>query len=148
MGKASDLRRLLNSDGTLVMPDAYDPLSARIIERLGFKAIQCSGYSFALAACWPSEAEFGRRRNLAVTTAIVDAVRVPVMADGEDGFGDVTAIPATIRDFIKAGVAGVNLEDQLLGNPATKQVIARDDAVAKIKAAQAAAGPARTRPDH
>jgi 2-methylisocitrate lyase-like PEP mutase family enzyme len=53
------LRELLTSPDTLVMPDAYDPLSARIIESLGFKAIQCSGYSFALAACCPTEAEFG-----------------------------------------------------------------------------------------
>jgi len=123
MSKASELRRLLNPGHTLVMPDAYDPLSARIIEKLGFKAVQCSGYSFALAACWPSEAEFGRDRNLTVTAGIANAVSIPVMADGEDGFGDVTAIPSTIRDFIQAGVAGINIEDQVLGNPATKQVI-------------------------
>jgi len=60
MGKTKELRALLDSGGTLLMPDAFDPLSARIIERLGFKAVQCSGYSFALAACWSSEAEFGR----------------------------------------------------------------------------------------
>jgi 2-methylisocitrate lyase-like PEP mutase family enzyme len=139
MGKASDLRRLFDSGGTVIMPDAYDPLSARIIERLGFKAVQCSGYSFAMAACWSSEAEFGRQRNLAVTTDIVDAVDIPVMADGEDGFGDVTAVPATIHAFVKAGVAGINIEDQVLGNPAPKQVISRDDAVEKIKAARSAA---------
>ena len=62
MGKGSDLRQLLNSAGTLVMPDAYDPLWARIIEKLGFRAVQCAGYSFALAACCSSEAEFGRDR--------------------------------------------------------------------------------------
>jgi 2-methylisocitrate lyase-like PEP mutase family enzyme len=139
MGKASELRRLLNSGGTLVMPDAYDPLSARVIENLGFKAVQCSGYSFALAACWPSEAEFGRDRNQAVTTGIANAVSIPVMADGEDGFGDVTAIPSTIRDFIKAGIAGINIEDQVLGNPAPKRVIGRDEAAEKIRVARAAA---------
>ena len=50
MARTSELRQLLTSGRTLVMPDAYDPISARIIERLGFKAVQCSGYSFALAA--------------------------------------------------------------------------------------------------
>jgi 2-methylisocitrate lyase-like PEP mutase family enzyme len=129
MGKASDLRQLLKSGGTLVMPDAYDPLSARIIEKLGFKAVQCSGYSFALAACWSSEAELGRERNLAVTSAIVNAVNVPVMADGEDGFGDVAVVPSTIRAFVKAGAAGVNIEDQVLAHPAPKQVISRDDSM-------------------
>lgn len=69
MGKASELRRLLHSGGTLVMPDAYDPLSARIIEKLGFKAVQCSGYSFALAACWSSEAELVKEINGPVSIA-------------------------------------------------------------------------------
>jgi 2-methylisocitrate lyase-like PEP mutase family enzyme len=72
-------------------------------------------------------------------TIITDALTVPVMADGEDGFGDVTAISSTIRDFIKAGVAGINIEDQVLGNPAPKQVIGWNAAVEKIKAARAAA---------
>ncbi|MHB8861898.1 MAG: isocitrate lyase/PEP mutase family protein [Pirellulaceae bacterium] len=139
MGKASELRQLLKSGGTLVMPDAYDPLSARIIEKLGFKAVQCSGYSFALAACWSSEAKFGRERNLAVTSAIAKAVNVPVMADGEDGFGDVAVVPVTIREFVKAGVAGINIEDQVLAHPASRQVISRDAAVEKIKTARAAA---------
>lgn len=139
MGKTSELRQLINSGNTFLMPDAYDQLSARIIQKLGFKAVQCSGYSFSLAACCSSEAEFTRDRNLAVTAGIVSAVDIPVMADGEDGFGDVTAIPSTIRDFIKAGVAGINIEDQVLGNPAPNQVIGRDAAVDKIRAARAAA---------
>jgi len=139
MGKTSELRQLLKSGSALVMPDAYDPLSARIIEKLGFKAVQCSGYSFALAACWSSEAEFGRDRNLTVTAGIAGAVSIPVMADGEDGFGDLTAIPSTVRDFIRVGVAGINIEDQVLGNPLPKQVISRDVAVEKIKATRVAA---------
>jgi 2-methylisocitrate lyase-like PEP mutase family enzyme len=61
------------------------------------------------------------------------------MADGEDGFGDVEVVPATIRAFIKAGVAGVNIEDQVLAHPSPKQVISRDAAVEKIKAARTAA---------
>ena len=139
MGKASELRQLLKSGGTLVMPDAYDPLSARIIEKSGFKAVQCSGYSFALAACWSSEAELGRERNLTVTSAIVNAVDIPVMADGEDGFGDVATIPSVIRDFVNAGVAGINIEDQVLENPTPNQVIGRDAAVDKIRTARCAA---------
>ena len=139
MGKTKELRGLLDSGGTLLMPDAFDPLSARIIERLGFKAVQCSGYSFALAACWSSEAEFGRERNLAVTARIVDAVNIPVMADGEDGFGDEAAVAGTIRAFLRAGVAGVNIEDQVIANPAARRVIGREAAVGKIKAARVAA---------
>ena len=57
MGKSEVLKHLIVSGNTLVMPDAYDPLSARIIERAGFKAVQCSGYSMALAMSAPSEAD-------------------------------------------------------------------------------------------
>ncbi len=117
MDKIALLRGLLASRDTLVMPDAYDPLSARIIESLGFKAVQCSGYSFALAACCPSEAALGFERNLALTKGIVEAVQAPVMADGEDGFGDPPDVARTVGAFIRAGVAGINIEDQVLSQP-------------------------------
>ena len=117
MDKIALLRELLTSPDTLVMPDAYDPLSARIIESLGFQAVQCSGYSFALAACCPSEAALGFERNLALTKSIVEAVQVPVMADAEDGFGGPPVVAQTARAFIRAGVAGINIEDQVLGQP-------------------------------
>src|SRR5208283_2489908 len=123
MSKPDELRALLNSGDTLVMPDAYDPLSARLIESLGFRAVQCSGYSMALAACRPSEAELGFERNLALTREIAAAVTVPVMADGEDGFGDPSAVASAVTAFVKAGVAGLNLEDQVLGNPPPKRII-------------------------
>jgi 2-methylisocitrate lyase-like PEP mutase family enzyme len=139
MSKSAVLRELLASPDTLVMPDAYDPLSARIIERLGFKAVQCSGYSFALAACCPSEATFGFERNLALTKSIVEAVPVPVMADGEDGFGDPPVVAETVRAFIRAGVAGINIEDQVLGQPAPKRVVDRGLMIEKIRAAREAA---------
>lgn len=139
MCRSSLLRSLLASPDTLVMPDAYDPLSARIIESLGFKAVQCSGYSFALAACCSSEAEFGFERNLALTKSIVKAVRVPVMADGEDGFGGPPVVADTVRAFIRAGVAGINLEDQILGQPDVSGVIDESLMIEKIRAAREAA---------
>lgn len=139
VSKNTVLRELLTSGDTLVMPDAYDPLSARIIESLGFKAVQCSGYSFALAACCPSEAEFGFERNLALTKSIVEAVHVPVMADGEDGFGDPPVVAETVCAFIRAGVAGINIEDQVLGQPGPKSVVDRGQMIEKIRAAREAA---------
>jgi 2-methylisocitrate lyase-like PEP mutase family enzyme len=112
MHPATLLRELLSAGDTLVMPDAYDPLSARIIERMGFRAVQCSGFSMA-ASFVSHEPAFGFERNLATTAAITQAVEVPVMADGEDGFGDASVVPATVRAYIEAGVAGINIEDQV-----------------------------------
>ena len=139
MSKSAVLRDLLTSRETLLMPDAYDPLSARLIEKVGFKAVQCSGYSFALAACCPSEAAFGFEQNVAMTKDIAAAVQVPVMADGEDGFGEPAVVAKTTRAFIRAGVAGINLEDQVLDRPESKSVVARSVMVEKIKAAREAA---------
>lgn len=137
--KCSLLRELIISPETLVMPDAFDPLSARIIEQMGFKAVQCSGYGFSLSACCPTEAAFGFERNLALTRSIVAAVDVPVMADGEDGFGDPLRVSETVSAFIRAGVAGINLEDQVLGQHGPKRVVPCKLMIEKIEAARNAA---------
>lgn len=140
MRKSTRLRELFGSGQTLVMPDAYDALSAKIIERLGFKAVQCSGFSIALAARCCQEPNLGLEENLHVSRHIVEAVSVPVMADGEDGFGDASVIANTIRRYIEIGAAGVNIEDQVLGLPGgAKQVVDRQCMVDKIMAARRAA---------
>jgi len=137
--KSRRLRALIRAEETLVMPDAFDPMSARIIERLGFQAVQCSGFSMALAAVRHAEAELGMDANLNQTQAIVNAVATPVMADGEDGFGDPDAIADTIRAYVEAGVAGINLEDQVLGQPGPKRIVTREVMIAKLTNARMAA---------
>ena len=133
------LKELLTAKETLVMPDAYDPISARIIEQAGFKAVQCSGYSFSVAACRKNEIDIGLKENLALTAGIVQAVSVPVMADGEDGFGGVEQIPNTIEGYVKAGTAGVNLEDQVLDRQPGVRVVDVAVMQEKIRAAKKAA---------
>ncbi|HBC86015.1 MAG TPA: 2,3-dimethylmalate lyase [Lentisphaeria bacterium] len=135
MSKAKILKDMISSGRTLVMPDAYDPLSAMIIEQMGFSAVQCSGYSIAIAEGL-AEPDLDFERNLAVTAEIVKAVSVPVMADGEDGFDDIVL---TIKAYMKAGVAGINIEDQVIAassGSAIKKVIDREAAVAKIREAR------------
>lgn len=124
---------------TLLMPDAFDALSARLIEHMGFCAVQCSGYCFSLAAACPSESELGMAANLALTTQICRAVAIPVMADCEDGFGGPDAVEATVRAYIQAGVVGINLEDQVLDAPHSKALVDIDLACRKIAVAVAAA---------
>jgi 2-methylisocitrate lyase-like PEP mutase family enzyme len=124
---------------TLLMPDAFNALSARLIEHMGFLAVLCSGYCFSLSAACPSEAEFGMEGNLALTTQICQAVAIPVMADGEDGFGGPDSVEATVRAYISAGVVGINIEDQVLDVLHPKAVINVDLACEKIAAAVAAA---------
>ncbi len=112
-----NLRKALSNGSPLIMPDAYDALSAKMIERAGFDAVQCSGFSMALAGYCKLEETLGRQDNLDITRRIIEAVSVPVMADGEDGYGDLPQVAETVRLFIEAGAAGINIEDQNLNGP-------------------------------
>ena len=79
MNKSRILKNLLNSNETLIMPDAYDPISAKLIEKEQFKAIQCSGYSFSIAAGYPKENDITLSENIKWTRKIVESVDIPVM---------------------------------------------------------------------
>lgn len=139
MQNSKILKDLIHSDDTLIMPDAYDAISARIIEHLGFKAVQCSGFSFAIATCQKTEADIGFQENLSITKKIVDSVSIPVMADGEDGFGGLEQIANTIEGYVHAGVSGVNIEDQFPGAGNKPSIVESAFMIEKIKAAKNAA---------
>jgi len=95
------------------MPDAYDAISAKLIEKSGFKAVQCSGYSFSTVSGYKKESEMTLDENLEWTRRIVDAVNIPVMADAEDGYGGPEKVINTVNRFIRAEVSGLNIEDQI-----------------------------------
>jgi 2-methylisocitrate lyase-like PEP mutase family enzyme len=126
INQCQKLRELLNSKQPLVMPDAYDSISARMIEKAGFKAIQCSGYSFSIAAAYPRELDVSLEENVEWTRRIVDAVNSPVMADAEDGFGNPEAVSETVSSFLEIGVAGLNIEDQIIGKSNTLQIVSEN----------------------
>ncbi|WP_134322240.1 isocitrate lyase/PEP mutase family protein [Cumulibacter soli] len=143
----ADFRKRVQ-EGTVILPGAYDALSARLIEVAGFDGCYVSG--FGVAAGLLGRPDVG----LVTGTEMVDTVRrvcqstsQPVIADADTGFGNEINVVRTVKDYEQAGVAGVQLEDQVYpkrcGHMAGKEVIARDDAVAKIRAAVAA----RTDPD-
>lgn len=134
MNKDKILKQLLNSGKTLVVPDAYDPISAKIIEYAGFSAIQCSGFSYSISKGYKSEDDIDFKTNLSYTKEIVDAVNIPVMADGEDGYGDGENLKNTIKEFINIGVAGINIEDRIpkITN-GTLKIIDESSMLTKIK---------------
>ena len=139
MNQRQILHSLLKTERPLVMPDAYDALSARLIQNAGFKAVQCSGFSMALATGCKSEDELSFERNLQITKDIIRSVNIPVMADGEDGFGPPEKVVQTIKSFASIGVSGINLEDQILRSSAPKSVIDTNLMAEKIIAARIAA---------
>ncbi|MEJ2665285.1 MAG: isocitrate lyase/PEP mutase family protein [Spirochaetia bacterium] len=121
--KQTELKRLLNSERPLVVPDAYDMLSARLIQAAGFRAVQCSGYSFSLNNLYKNERALSFQKNLEITEGIVRAVDLPVMADGEDGYAAGEEFLANIRRFMQTGIAGINIEDQNLWGKANAEKI-------------------------
>ena len=137
--KSKELRKLISTGKTLIMPDAYDPLSARLIENSGFKAVQCSGYSFSIVAAMKKEINISRQDNIHITGKIVDAVDLPVMADAEDGFGSPKVVFETVKMFIDVGAAGLNIEDQKLDNDKEIRIINEELMIEKIYAAREAA---------
>ena len=139
MNKSKELKNLLISRKTLIMPDAYDPISAKLIEKSGFKAIQCSGYSFSIVDALKREIDISKQDNVNITGKIVDAVDLPVMADAEDGFGGPKVVLETVRMFMDVGVAGLNIEDQKLDHGNKIRIINEEVMVEKIYAAREAA---------
>ncbi|NSB30225.1 isocitrate lyase/PEP mutase family protein [Clostridium saccharoperbutylacetonicum] len=134
MDRDKILKQLLNSSETLIMPDAFDPISAKIIEYAGFSAVQCSGYSYAISKGYKHEDDIDLKTNLDITKSIVDTVNIPVMADGEDGYGEGQNFKNTIKEFINTGVSGINIEDQVHNMECKKlRIIDELDMLNKIK---------------
>lgn len=124
----------------LVMPGTYDALSAKLIEEAGFEAVQCSGFGLAGSHLGlPDVGILSMREMIDRTYQISQAVAVPVMADGDTGFGNAVTVHHVVREFERVGAAGMNLEDQQMpkrcGHLAGKEVIPLDEMLGKIRAA-------------
>ncbi len=111
--KSRRLRELVRAPEILVMPGAYDVLSALLFQQLGFEAIQCTSGGIAAVLGYPDGEVMSRDLFVQVTASLAAAVSVPVNADGEKGYGDAGGVKETVRLLIAAGVAGMNLEDSV-----------------------------------
>lgn len=109
--KSRRLRELVRAPEILVMPGAYDVLSALLFENMGFKAIQGTSGGIAAALGYPDGEVMSRDLFLQMSGSFAAAVNVPFNADGERGFGDEAGVKDTVRALVARGVAGMNLED-------------------------------------
>src|SRR5215469_17369944 len=119
VGQAERFRRLHRGPPLLLLPNAWDALSARLFAAAGFPAIATTsgGVSWALGYADGEAAPW--EEVVAATGRIARAVPVPVTADIETGYGDTPeAVARSIGDIIRAGAVGVNLEDGVRGGPA------------------------------
>nr|WP_304502899.1 isocitrate lyase/PEP mutase family protein [Caldovatus aquaticus] len=137
------LRALLAHHRPLVVPVCYDAMSARVLEHVGFPAIYMSGYGSSLALLGLPGAGLITLTEMATNARyIAAAVRVPVIADADTGYGNALNAIRTVEEYVRAGAAGLHLEDQVApkrcGHVAGREVIGREEAVRRIRAACAA----------
>jgi 2-methylisocitrate lyase-like PEP mutase family enzyme len=131
---------LLAQHKPLVVPGCYNALSALILEEAGFEAVYMSGYGTSIGLLGLPDAGLATLSEMALNAKLIaSAVRVPVIADGDTGHGNAINVVRCVEEFIRAGVAGIHLEDQVApkrcGHVAGREVIGRAEAVAKIRAA-------------
>ncbi|HYL86963.1 MAG TPA: isocitrate lyase/phosphoenolpyruvate mutase family protein [Candidatus Angelobacter sp.] len=110
--KAEQFRKLHHGPLLLLLPNAWDVASARILEECGHPAIATTSAGIAYSLGYPDGQRISRDEMLAVTGRIAQAVNIPVTADLEAGYGTtVTDMMETVRAAIAAGIIGMNLED-------------------------------------
>jgi methylisocitrate lyase len=103
---------MLRSPGIIHAPVAYDPLTARIAEQVGFRALDLGGYALGASSCVP-EPLLTLDEVTAATRRITAAVQIPIMVDGGAGYGDATHVIRAVREIESAGAASVHIEDQV-----------------------------------
>ena len=138
--KAGKLRKSLQEPGIIMAPGAYDCLTAKIIENAGFPAVYMTGAGTSVATLgYPDLALATMGEMVGNAADIAATVNVPVIADADTGYGGILNIQRTIRQYQRAGVAGVHIEDQEFpkrcGHLDNKRVIGIDEMVGKIRAA-------------
>ncbi|MEU2348062.1 oxaloacetate decarboxylase [Modestobacter sp. NPDC049651] len=139
----AELRRLLAAPQPLVAPGAYDALSARLVEQAGFDVVYMTGFGTTASLIGrPDVGLLTGSEMVDNARRIVSAVDVPVIADADTGYGNAINVVRTVQLYEQAGVAGLQLEDQVApkkcGHMSGKAVIETAEMVGKVQAAVAA----------
>src|SRR5919108_1660912 len=135
------LRELLTGPDLLVIPGAYDALSARLIVQAGFPAVYMTGFGTAASVLGQPDVGLLTMSEMVNRAAALAAVvgDLPLIADADTGYGNPINVRRTIREYERAAVAGLHIEDQVwpkkCGHMEGKQVIPMDEMVQKIHAA-------------
>ena len=137
---AQALRQLLQGPDLLVMPCCFDALSARLVEQAGFPLTFMSGFAVSAARlARPDTGLISYGEMLDQGRSILEAIDIPVIGDGDTGYGNVANVQRTVEGYARAGFAGIMLEDQVApkrcGHTRGKEVVDRNEACARIRAA-------------
>lgn len=141
MRTTTRLRALLAKPEMLVVPGAYDALSARLIVQAGFPSVYMTGFGTSASVLGQPDVGLLTMSEMVSRAAALAAVagEVPLIADADTGYGNPINVYRTIREYERAGVAGLHIEDQIwpkkCGHMEGKQVIPMEEMVEKVRAA-------------
>ena len=139
--KAEAFRAMHDRSKILVLPNAWDPMSARVIEEAGARAIATTSAGVAFSVGYPDGEAMPRDEMIAAIARIARVVTVPLSADIESGFAhDAREVAETVRRVIDAGAVGINLEDAIHGGPPALYDL--ETAIDRVRAAREAANSA------
>ncbi|MCZ6533965.1 MAG: oxaloacetate decarboxylase [SAR324 cluster bacterium] len=140
MKLTTKLRELINREEILVAPGTYDPMMAKIMAHVGFDAIYMTGAGVAHSTlAMPDIGLTTMTEMVERAMRIADACELPVIADADTGYGNAINVMRTVKEYERAGVAAIHIEDQEMpkrcGHFAGKTVIPKEEMMGKLKAA-------------
>ena len=142
MNSRQTLKQLLQRDKLIVAPGCFDGLSARLVEEAGFEAAYLSGGAVARSMGIPDIGLVTMSETIERAGQVISAVKLPVIADADTGYGNAVNLVRTVREFERAGVAAIHIEDQITpkrcGHLDGKEVISIPEMAKKLEAALAA----------
>ena len=134
-------KQLLKRDKLLVAPGCFDGLSARLVEAAGFEALYLSGGAVARSMGLPDIGLVTMSEVIERAAQVVAAVKIPVIADADTGYGNAINLVRTVREYERVGVAAIHIEDQITpkrcGHLDGKEVISLAEMEKKLEAALA-----------
>jgi methylisocitrate lyase len=138
--QAKKLRQLISQPGLIVAPGAYDAWSARLIEKAGFPVVYMTGYGVSASAIGqPDIGLLTMTEMVNVARNMVNAINIPLIADGDTGYGGILNVIRTVREYEQAGIAAIQLEDQVYpkrcGHMEGKQLVPVEEMITKLRAA-------------
>ena len=139
MNPRKTLKEYLQRNKLLIAPGCFDGLSARLVEQAGFEAAYLSGGAVARSMGIPDIGLVTMSETIERAAQVVAAVRLPIIADADTGYGNAVNLVRTVREFERAGVSAIHIEDQITpkrcGHLDGKEVIALEEMEKKLEAA-------------
>jgi isocitrate lyase len=138
--KTAELRRLLGTGKAIVAPGIYDALGARIVEKVGFEVVYMTGHGVSLGRLGQTDVGLMTESEVVDNARLIaNAIKIPLVADADTGYGNAINMMRTVRDYENAGVAAIHIEDQeapkRCGHMKGKQLISQEEMMGKIRAA-------------